>query len=384
MNEFAKTIEDVALRLPSLPIIPRKNFFDILSVQRKETVNSKILAYFFDANEDHAFGELFKNALLSTLKSKKVEIDQVFYTPLTIATTEERTTSAKEEENQFKWIDIVLEGDKWCIIIENKVDHLLNNPLNIYLEHAKTKNKNLLCVVLSLHQLNEKPGDGFINITHQDFINEVRKEIPFDTSIPEIDLFYLREYFKNIESHYFNLNNQPMMNDVVTALASNSKAILEIETKKREAINFINAEIERVFSEFNYYASQVWHVHPENENLCFRITDAQEILETNSVSIFFEVWKELKDKTTEEEIEKEITFDKLSNRLYHERTTDKTNSYKLAVYHEPDFINPKIIFRNKLIQILKDNFFCANGIEEQAITKLRLGIESAKRYEHKS
>jgi len=384
MNEFAKTIEDVALRLPSLPIIPRKNFFDILSVQRKETVNSKILAYFFDANEDHAFGELFKNALLSTLKSKKVEIDQVFYTPLTIATTEERTTSAKEEENQFKWIDIVLEGDKWCIIIENKVDHLLNNPLNIYLEHAKTKNKNLLCVVLSLHQLNEKPGDGFINITHQDFINEVRKEIPFDTSIPEIDLFYLREYFKNIESHYFNLNNQPMMNDVVTALASNSKAILEIETKKREAINFINAEIERVFSEFNYYASQVWYVHPENENLCFRITDAQEILETNRVSIFFEVWKELKDKTTEEEIEKEITFDKLSHRLYHERTTDKTNSYKLVVYHEPDFISPKIIFRNKLTQILKDNFFCANGIEEQAITKLRLGIESSKRYEHKS
>ncbi|HCQ77982.1 MAG TPA: hypothetical protein DIV44_14330, partial [Leeuwenhoekiella sp.] len=143
----------------------------------------------------------------------------------------------------FKSIDIVVEGRDWCIIIENKVDHKLDNPFDIYLEHAQSKKKKLLCLVLSLEILDPKPGFGFINITHQDLINEVRKEIPFDTSIPELDIFYLREYFKNIESYYFNLSNQPRMNDIVTALASNHRAVNEIEKKKREAIDFLNAEI---------------------------------------------------------------------------------------------------------------------------------------------
>lgn len=67
MDDFIKKIEDAALRLPSLPDKPRKNFFDILNIQRKETLNSNILAYFFNPKEDNAYGELFKDALLSVL-----------------------------------------------------------------------------------------------------------------------------------------------------------------------------------------------------------------------------------------------------------------------------------------------------------------------------
>ncbi|WP_167596473.1 PD-(D/E)XK nuclease family protein [Leeuwenhoekiella sp. ZYFB001] len=233
MSNLSQKIVDVALRLPCLPTIPRKNFFDILRVQRKETLNSNVLAYFFNPNEDHAYGDLFKNALLEVLKSKKGNINDVFYNSVISVVTEERTSFVKEEENRLKSIDIVLEGRDWCILIENKIDHLLNNPLDIYLEHAQSKKKELLCLVLSLELLDPKPGSEFINITHQELINEVRKEIPFDTSIPELDIFYLREYFKNIESHYFNLSNQPKMNDIVTALASNHKAVNEIEQKKK-------------------------------------------------------------------------------------------------------------------------------------------------------
>jgi hypothetical protein len=378
MNEFAKKIEDVALRLPNLPNIPRKNFFDILSIQRKEKINSKALAYFFDANEDHAYGELFKNALLRTIESKNVDINQAFYSPLIRAGNEEFTRFAKKDNNRNKWIDIVLEGDRWCIVIENKIGHLLNNPLDAYLEHAQSKKKHLLCVVLSLHPLKEKPNYGFINITHQDLINEVRKEIPFDTSIPEIDLFYLREYFKNIESHYFNLNNQPKMNDIISALAKNREFISDIEHKKIKAIDFIDNEIKKVFETFNYKQNDVWYVHPQDDNLSFWINDARDILENNKIHIFFEVWKELKNKTSEEEIHSKILINELSQCLNHDRVVDNLDRYKIVIFYEEEFIKENITFSDKLTEILENIFFSPNGIEKQAITKLGLGLEAAK------
>ncbi|MFI8379033.1 PD-(D/E)XK nuclease family protein [Leeuwenhoekiella sp. NPDC079379] len=377
MSNLSKTIEDVALRLPSLPNIPRKNFFDILTIQRKETLNSKILAYFFDPNEDHAYGDLFKNALLAVIKSKTSHINGVFYKPVTSVVTEERTSSVKEEENRLKSIDIVLEGRDWCILIENKIDHLLNNPLNIYLEHAQSKKKELLCLVLSLELLNPKPGSEFINITHKELINEVRKEIPFDTSIPELDIFYLREYFKNIESHYFNLSNQPKMNDVVTALILSRKAVQDIEEKKKEAITFLDAEIKRVFETLNYKSYEVWFVHPKNENLAFWINDAKSILENNYVEFFFEVWHDLKEKTSEDEIHQKIIIEGISPCLSHKRVSDNKNRYKIVTFYEENFINSTVTFGDKLTNVLQDIFFSPNGIEEQALNKLNLGLEPA-------
>jgi hypothetical protein len=378
MRDFAKTIEDVALRLPSLPKIPRKNFFDILDIQHKETLNSKILAFFLDPNEDHAYHELFKNALLAVLESNNTKVEQAFYEPVISVVTEEKTSYVKEEENRLKSIDIVLEGNKWCIVIENKIHHLLNNPLDIYHEHAQAKNKSLICIVLSLDLLVDKPGAGFINITHQDLISEVRREIPFDTSIPEIDIFYLREYFKNIESHYYNLNNQPKMNDIVSALASNHKAVLDIEKKKKAAIDFIASEIPKVFEKFNYIPNETWYVHPEDENLAFWISDALTILQNNEVNICFEVWKDLKTKTSEDKIREEICISDLSSSLSHIRVTDKWDRYKLVTFNEKEFIKPNDNFANKLTKILQDVFFSENGIEAQAINKLDLGLKPAR------
>lgn len=380
MTDFSKMIEDVALRIPSLPTIPRKNIFDILDIPRKETINSKILAYFLDPNEDHAYGELFRNSILAVLKSKNIEVDDEFYESVVSVVVEERTRNVKEKANRLKSIDIVLEGYKWCIIIENKIDHFLKNPLDIYLEHAQAKNKNLISIVLSVKQLDTSLCSDFINITHKDLINEVRKQIPFDTSIPELDIFYLREYFKNLESHYYNLNNQPKMNDIVTSLTTHCKSIIEIENKKKKAIEFVNREIKRVFEENNYVEKELWFVHPDDENLAFYVYDAKSIIETNSVKIYYEVWHGLKTKTTEDVIRKEIEIKSLSPCLYHDQVNDNLNMLKLVTFYEEKFINENINFGDKLNQVLNDIFFSENGIEYQALKKLNLGLKPAKQY----
>ena len=43
MTELEKQIENIAIRLPQLPARRKKNIYDILGVQTKETTNSKVL-----------------------------------------------------------------------------------------------------------------------------------------------------------------------------------------------------------------------------------------------------------------------------------------------------------------------------------------------------
>ena len=59
MSEFDIKINKVSRKLPDLPKKKKKNLFDILGVERRETINSKLVAYFFNTEEDHDFGSLF-------------------------------------------------------------------------------------------------------------------------------------------------------------------------------------------------------------------------------------------------------------------------------------------------------------------------------------
>ncbi|WP_167596472.1 hypothetical protein [Leeuwenhoekiella sp. ZYFB001] len=152
---------------------------------------------------------------------------------------------------------------------------------------------------------------------------------------------------------------------------------MKLSRKKREAINFLDAEIQRIFESFNYVEYELWYVHPKDENLAFWISDAKEIIETNQVFIIFEVWKELKTKTSEEEIQKLIEIKSISPCLYHDRVTDKKGRYKLVTFYEQEFIGSNINFSKKLRRILREVFFSPDGIEAQALHKLNLGLEPA-------
>ena len=127
MLDFYKRINEVAKNLPELPKRPKKNFFDILGVERKETINSKMLAYFFNPNEEHGFGTLFFECLLKIIseKSNKSELESIFSAPFKVE-LEVATLSADKTENQLKRIDLLILGSNWSIIIENKLYHHLS------------------------------------------------------------------------------------------------------------------------------------------------------------------------------------------------------------------------------------------------------------------
>jgi hypothetical protein len=78
-----------------------------------------------------------------------------------------------------KRIDILIKNDNTAIIIENKIFHTNNNPLDIYYNTSslsKIKDDNKIGVLLTLWPQDPK-NPNFINITHNEWLNEISKNI---------------------------------------------------------------------------------------------------------------------------------------------------------------------------------------------------------------
>ena len=60
------SIVDIANAINKIPKLtpPRRNIYDILGIRSKELANSNALAFYFNQNEEHGFGDLFLKSLL--------------------------------------------------------------------------------------------------------------------------------------------------------------------------------------------------------------------------------------------------------------------------------------------------------------------------------
>lgn len=304
MSEFDISKETTLLKdiLPSLPKRPRKNLFDILKIQHREIRNSNILAYFFDPNEEHGFGSLFYEALKQVVHSKVVLIhkdksdyleDIIDFDEVISVVTEEQTTGALETA---KSIDIVLEGGDWVIGIENKIHHHVNNPLDAYWEHLVSKrDQRPFGILLTLHPTDPdrkglQYGKHFVNITHKELIDTVKENLRVDGDLNSTDFFYLKEYFKNMESHYEHLKEKPEMEKLVQEVTKNHKAISQLLKKKTAAENHIEELINSVFADYGYEKAGKWYRRADKKfDLYFYIPPAPKLMNDNRLWLCFEV-----------------------------------------------------------------------------------------------
>ncbi|KPM31512.1 Hypothetical protein I595_2779 [Croceitalea dokdonensis DOKDO 023] len=375
MIDFYKQINEVAKNLPELPKRPKKNFFDILGVERKETINSKMLAYFFDPNEEHGFGTLFFDCLLRVL-SEKSNCDrfiQDFSEPFEIA-IEVATSSADSPEDRLKRIDLLITGSQWSIIIENKLFHHLANPLDVYEQHVindkKIRKEDITGIILSLDTKSEVAckvhETQFFNVTHQELINKVQQHLILTDIENDIDIFYLREYAKTINSHYKNKMNEPMSDKIVASLIEQKEAVNNIIKKRTASINYIDEKIIEVFAEKGYRYEKGWYYDPKYKNIRFFITPTEVILETNSIGIAYELWDDSLSKVGIENIK--LIQEKLINpeegRFDISAKHDKGNTMKRVVtYRDENFLSHKEdTIKGKLGAILDNHFFNDGGV----------------------
>lgn len=383
MTDFEKQIEDVALRLPQLPQRRKKNIFDILGVQTKEPVNSRVLAYFLDAKEEHQFNRLFIDSLIELIKEKKKQgtgIDVDNFSDDFDVYTEELTSGASLEENKQKRIDVSIKGNNWTIIIENKINHLLDNPLKAYWEHAQAKfSNNVIGVILSIFKISRNEcvvNDAikYINITHKELIKRLQKNLIINTKTNDLNLFYLKEYIKTIESHYKQKTDEPKMNNLVTAITNQREEIKIIQKKIEDSINFIEEQTKQVFESFGYEKTGSWYVNRNLPyDLYFYVQPAKGTILNDDLWFCYELRNETNTKyrNSINEVDFKEAFKLLNKGNVQIRGDKKSrNQTHVAVYFQKGLHLEKQNFKEILTSILSTHFMGEKGIVAKTITFL--------------
>lgn len=382
MTDFEKVIENLAVRLPKLPAKRKKNIYDILGVQTKETINSRVLAYFLNNKEEHQFNTLFIDALKELLKEKQKDgtgIDIETFTGDFNVLTEDVTHRAIEEEEKQKRIDVSIEGNDWTIIIENKINHTLNNPLKAYWEHAQAKfSNNVIGVILSIPKLPRQEcviNDNikYINITHKELIRSVQKNLIIGTKTNDLNLFYLKEYIKTIESHYKTRTDQPKMNELVNVLTKQGKHIKDIQYKVEESVRFIDNEIIETFKIFGYKKVKSWFVNEDKHpDMYFWIHDSKKIVLDNSLWFCYEIQSETNKKVDKKGLKTLFkSFDIRDTKITHGNSSVSKVRTHIAKYNHHDFLNNNESFREAFTNVLSTYFMAENtGIVDKTIAHL--------------
>ncbi len=380
----------VSKSLPELPLQPRKNIFDILGVRNKETVNSRVLAYFLDPEEEHSFGTLFLDSLLEVVAKIQFDNwDSKQYAGEFRVTTEDSTINSELLEDRQKRIDISISGNRWRIIIENKLYHILYNPLKAYMQHAKKNKDHVLGIILSLNRITKKveflENVPLVNITHQEWMHQVQANLMLSDIKNDTDVLYLREYLKTIQTHYRNKMEEPINNILIQALIDHKEAVKEIEDKKTRAIKFIDEQLILAFAKWGYIKKRVFFCHPENENLCFWVIPSSEVLSDNHLNFGFEVYHNLKNDLGKEAIHniQNVLREKVDlNKFFFNNPGEPSHKTRLITYRQNNFLSGGKDFKTELASILDSYFFSQGGIEETVLSLFpkTINLKPAREY----
>ena len=262
-------IKKIADQLPE-PESREETIFDIIGAHDKETANSNFLAYYLNPENDHGLGDLFFKSLLDLINKYS---GNLISSDLSDDFFVQREASSKNGS-----VDIKLESNEgdWAIIIENKIKHHLHNDLQDYLENSN-KAGDKQGIVLTLHPVSDfeiRPNTkGYINLTHQTFVNSIKENLPaYYDEAKEKHLLLIKEYFNNINHFYKSLNHGKMDQQIITFNTYRNE-IQRIEENKKE---LFEKELPNFFAkEFDKYGfwkkSNKWHFYPDKNRIVERL-----------------------------------------------------------------------------------------------------------------
>ena len=253
---FEKLLNDF-----SLIHIPKeeKTFMGICQYpgSRFEEVCSRILAFYFNPNEEHGLRDLWFRALnqCKCMKqegeySKPQKIDFVL---------EEHTYSVEGYEN--KRIDIVIEADNTVYAIENKIGAQLYNDLSIYSKHIEEKYKSypkkekiiLTAHLLNSNEIEKAKKNGF-------------KEISYKTLFEQVNDI-LGDYIadSNVKHLTFMIDFMKTLNDKMNFMENKERA--EFFSKHKDSVDKLIEQHKKWREEvFRLQSERISHLHAELNN----------------------------------------------------------------------------------------------------------------------
>ena len=234
------------IKLPKLDI-SKKTFFSVSGYSHYEDVCSNILAFFFEQTEQHGMKDLFLKSLFELVKE----------------TCKRKTDDIETHvHREYKYIDILIEGKEFYVIIENKVGAKLNNDLKKYRDAVEEKIKGdnytdieepmIIGIVLSLYSIendDEKKrmsDGGFDNYTYRDFFDRIRKNLGYYIDGADGQwLVFLQNFINNINSlEGVNLMDKNNIRKAINFFDINNTEISKLLEMRNQIYDyFINTEL---------------------------------------------------------------------------------------------------------------------------------------------
>ncbi|WP_435236737.1 PD-(D/E)XK nuclease family protein [Psychromonas sp. PT13] len=174
-NSQLKDMQELLRKAKMLPEIvePEKSIFSIGGRRHWENPTTEILAFFCDNNAAHELGDLVLKSLIQCLHTKYHNLDFSLNKP---PEREVRTPSGKR-------IDLLLESERWVIVLENKIFHVQNNPFTEYEEFVMQgtrrffNDKEAIFVVLSPDGMVTGASDKWKGISYECLIEKIKQHL---------------------------------------------------------------------------------------------------------------------------------------------------------------------------------------------------------------
>lgn len=380
LNRAFDALQEMVQSLPE-PAKKRRNMLEIAGYPSRENVNSNLLAFYFDENEEHNFGRLFFDSLLQILRNRGVQIADAF------------SESAYIVHREWSYIDILIEAEnkEWAIIIENKIHHHLHNDLKKYWSSVDIGKK--MGIVLSLNTPNKEDlekhkEDGILyhSILHSDLVTEVKKQLPevYEQS-DDRHLLYLKDYIDNINQHYNNTTFAPEMEDTLSLYHDRFELLDSLKKTEGELRDYVSDSFFRAMMEFGFdpYTSSLnvksKHLYPNKSFDGYRegyvgyrfYVYLDHLLRYNKLELYFELHR---DHTKYGDVIKEKVWkDKDYGPIVSSKSGGGVNydHYHIACIDGHDMSKEKgDTLYDKIKNFLQNNLFNSGGVVEAAAAAL--------------
>ena len=207
-----------------------RNIFSICGRGHYENPISDLLAFFIDPSEEHRFGDLFLTSLFEVAG-------------LTPPTGPCRPPPTREEcTNLGNRIDLVVDGDDWVLVIENKIRHQVINPLDDYVRHINNRSgtevvKNGHFIILCAREP-QAPPSPWRTVTWRSYVDRIKQNFASRLTEPRNLKWQIivREFLLNIEQE---CGDEPMKAERIEFIRKNYQATCELDEMRREYVQHL-------------------------------------------------------------------------------------------------------------------------------------------------
>lgn len=235
-NSQLEAMQELLRKAKMLPDIiePEKSIFSIGGRGHWENPTTEILAFFCDNNADHGLGDLVLKSLIQCLDTKYHNLD---FSLNKVPEREVRTPSGKR-------IDLLLESERWVIVLENKIFHIQNNPFTEYETFVTqdqfrfSNDKEAIFVVLSPQGKVTGANEKWNGISYESLIRSIKQHLSeyFIKHPLNKWVILLREFILHLEGLLMSQSNT-VENENIEFVLKNIVSITELQSLKTLVIN---------------------------------------------------------------------------------------------------------------------------------------------------